>query len=72
MAFRYKSAPAVTADFKAVAESVLGAVDWADEHSGYCACPGAHRHTTPTRERDCRVYLDAVVGSQTGRLSSRF
>jgi RecA-family ATPase len=62
MAFRYTSAAAIPADFRQVAESVLGPVDWSDEHSGYCACPGAHRHTTPTRERDCRVYLDADNG----------
>jgi RecA-family ATPase len=62
MAFRYTSAAAIPADFRQVAESVLGPVDWTDEHSGYCKCPGAHRHTTPTRERDCRVYLDADNG----------
>jgi hypothetical protein len=62
MALRYTSAPAIPTDFRQVAESVLGPVDWIDEHSGYCACPGAHRHTTPSRERDCRVYLDADNG----------
>ncbi len=64
MAFRYtsKGTSEVPADFRQVAEGVVGPVDWTDEHSGYCACPGAHKHTTPSRERDCRVYLDAENG----------
>ncbi|QYY34579.1 AAA family ATPase [Ruficoccus sp. ZRK36] len=64
MAFRYtsKGIPEVPDDFRQVAEDVVGPVDWTDEHSGYCQCPGAHKHTTPSRERDCRVYLDAENG----------
>lgn len=49
-------------NFKQIAESILGSVEWTDEHTGYCACPGAERHTTPTQKRDCRVYLDADNG----------
>lgn len=64
MAFRYTSRrnPEIPTDFRQIAESVLGPVDWQDEHSGFCRCPGAHHHTTPTRDRDCRVYLDASDG----------
>lgn len=59
---RYTSENSLPANFQQLAESVLGSVDWIDAHTGYCTCPGAHRHTTPTRERDCRVYLDADNG----------
>lgn len=64
MAFRYKSKgiPDAPPDFRRVAESIVGEVDWQDEHTGYCQCPGAHRHTGPTRGRDCRVYLNASDG----------
>lgn len=64
MPLRYQSKgiPKAPPDFRQIAEEVLGAVDWLDEHTGYCDCPGANLHTTPTRERDCRVYLDASDG----------
>ena len=64
MPLRYQSKgiPELPSDFRQMAEDVVGPVDWQDEHSGFCQCPGAHQHTRPTRERDCRVYLDAVNG----------
>lgn len=64
MAFRYKSTglPELPADFRPTAEALVGPVDWQDAHSGFCQCPGAHRHTRPSRSRDCRVYLDAENG----------
>jgi len=64
MAFRYTSRciPVVPTDFRKIAESVLGPIEWEDLHSGFCQCPGEHLHTTPTKERDCRVYLDADEG----------
>jgi RecA-family ATPase len=64
MAFRYtaKGITEVPTDFRQVAASVLGPIEWLDEHTGHCQCPGAGRHTTPTRPRDCRVYLDAANG----------
>lgn len=43
-----------------VAEEILGEIDWADEVTGYCSCPGIELHTTPDGERDCRVKLDGV------------
>ena len=39
------------ADFRQMAEDLMGPVDWQDEHSGFCQCPGIHRHTAPSRER---------------------
>jgi hypothetical protein len=64
MAFRYTSRgiPEIPIDLRQIAESVLGPVDWQDEHSGFCRCPGEHLHTTPTKDRACRVYLDAADG----------
>jgi RecA-family ATPase len=60
---RYKSKGIPDApDFRKVAESVLGPVEWQDAETGFCACPGAHLHTSPTKERDCRVTLDAEDG----------
>lgn len=64
MPLRYKSTlqPDAPADPRAIAESILGEIDWQDATTGYCECPGAHLHTNPTRERDCRVTLDAEDG----------
>ena len=64
MPLRYKSQglPKIPSDFRQVAEELLGPVDWQNEDSGFCQCPGSHRHTAPSRERDCRVYLDAEDG----------
>jgi len=64
MGLRYtsKALPALCPDFQHIAGEVLGAVDWRDAHTGYCQCPGAHLHTNPTRERDCRVSLDGENG----------
>lgn len=42
------------------AEEILGDIDWADEVTGYCSCPGIELHTTPDGDRDCRVKLDGV------------
>ncbi len=43
----------------AIAQSLLS--DILVHPSGlHCQCPGTSLHTNPTRERDCRVYLDSV------------
>ena len=43
----------------AIAQSLLG--DILVHPSGlHCKCPGLSNHSNPTRERDCRVYLDRV------------
>jgi RecA-family ATPase len=64
MALRYTSCaiPEVPTDFRQIAESLLGPVDWQDSYTGFCRCPGEHQHTTPTKDRDCRVFLDAEKG----------
>jgi hypothetical protein len=64
MAFRYTSRgiPEVPTDFRQIAASLPGPVDWQDAHTGFCRCPGEHQHTTPTKDRDCRVFLDAEKG----------
>ena len=70
MSLRYRSTlphyPAAAelspAQSRAVAEATLGAIDWTDDVSGFCPCPGASAHTNPTNLRDCRVSLDTVGG----------
>jgi hypothetical protein len=42
------------------AERVLGTVQWENPVLGFCTCPGAAAHTTPTGRKDCRVSLDEV------------
>jgi len=58
--------PAKTAESpstpKAIAGSILGEIEWVSEDTGYCRCPGEHSHTSPTKERDCRVTLDTADG----------
>lgn len=59
---KYTSPKQPAPDFRQVAEELLRQVDRQDENSGFCQCPGSHRHTAPSRERDCRVYLDDANG----------
>ena len=67
MSLRYRSTlphyPAAAelspAQSRAVAEATLGTIDWTDDVSGFCPCPGAAAHTNP---RDCRISLDTVGG----------
>lgn len=33
---------------------------WTDGDTGFCQCPGQHRHTHSNKRRDCRVTLDKV------------
>jgi hypothetical protein len=35
-------------------------VEWIDPEHGFCACPGQSRHTTPSKPRDCAVFLGGV------------
>ena len=37
-------------------------IKWDDSNQGvgYIPCPGAHKHTGNTADRDCRIYLDGV------------
>jgi hypothetical protein len=48
------------AHHQALAASILGAIDWQDDTTGFCRCPGEARHTHPTHKEDCRVNLDGA------------
>jgi len=69
MAFHYTSpkagrpeAETTSADARRIAEDILGPVEWTDETSGYCRCPGVELHTHASKEHDCRVSLDHEDG----------
>ncbi len=47
-------------DPRQVAASIVGAVDWQTEVSGFCRCPGESLHTHPTGKKDCRVSVDGA------------
>lgn len=44
----------------AIAENVLGPIDWRDSQTGYCRCPGKDCHTTRDGRRDAIVHLDGA------------
>lgn len=44
-----------------IAAGILGPIKWADEHKGYCACPGEYEHSSKTGKSDCVVYLDGAA-----------
>ena len=41
-----------------IAERILGAIEWTDDETGFCKCPGEHLHTTPTDAKHCRIKLN--------------
>jgi AAA domain/VirE N-terminal domain len=43
---------------QAIAESILGLIDWTDGVTGFCSCPGQHLHTNPNGSKDCQVKVD--------------
>jgi hypothetical protein len=45
---------------RAIAERVLGAVEWQDEVLGDCHCPGESNHTTGEKPHECQIHLDRV------------
>jgi len=45
-------------NFREIAESIVGDVEWEEGGSGYCHCPGAHLHSTPGGKRDCRISIE--------------
>jgi hypothetical protein len=53
-------APTAPASAPAIAEKVLGEIDWISPTEGYCECPGKDRHTSKNGQRDCMLYLDRV------------
>jgi hypothetical protein len=46
---------------QAKAEALFPELEWLDEITAYCPCPGQHKHTTPKGDRDCRVKIDGVA-----------
>jgi hypothetical protein len=51
---------------QAIAESIVGPVDWRSGSFGWCACPGKALHTTPSGPRDCRVRVEKEDGIAPG------
>ena len=47
-------------DPRKVASRLLGAVDWQNEVSGFCRCPGEAMHTSQNGKKDCRVNVDGA------------
>ena len=47
-------------DPRQIATSIVGAVDWQTEVSGFCRCPGESLHTHHTGKKDCRVSVDGA------------
>ena len=45
---------------KDVAERLLGQIEWSDEFSGFCKCPGEHLHTSKTGPKDCLLRIDGA------------
>lgn len=47
-------------DPRQVAERILGRVEWQNEVSGFCKCPGEAMHTSHNGQKDCRVNVDGA------------
>ncbi len=47
-------------DPRHIAAGILGAIDWQNELTGFCHCPGEALHTMRTGKKDCRVSLDGA------------
>ena len=47
-------------DPRHIAASIVGAVDWQSEVSGFCRCPGESLHTHKTGKKDCRINVDGA------------
>ena len=47
-------------DPRQTAASIVGAVDWQTEVSGFCRCPGEALHTQHNGKKDCRVNVDGA------------
>ena len=43
-----------------IAGRILGAIQWSEESTGFCKCPGEHLHTSANAAKDCKVMLDGV------------
>jgi hypothetical protein len=40
--------------------SIVGSIDWQDQVSGFCRCPGERMHTSSNGKKDCRVSVDGA------------
>lgn len=59
MTFQPKATPGLPAvDIKRIAEQLLGSIEWDRDTLGVCTCPGVNHHTTPSKIRDCLLYLN--------------
>jgi hypothetical protein len=47
-------------DPRTIASRILGAIDWQNEVSGFCQCPGESLHTHGNGKKDCRVSVDGA------------
>jgi hypothetical protein len=47
-------------DPRQAAARLLGAIEWQNEVSGFCKCPGAALHTSHNGKKDCRVNVDGA------------
>ncbi len=47
-------------DPRTVAARLLGAIEWQNEVSGFCRCPGEAMHTSANGKKDCRVNVDGA------------
>src|SRR5262249_45863269 len=47
-------------DPRQMAERIVGRVDWQNEVSGFCTCPGEALHTSQNGKKDCRVSVDGA------------
>jgi hypothetical protein len=47
-------------DPRQIATSIVGAVDWQTDVSGFCKCPGESLHTQHNGKKDCRVNVDGA------------
>lgn len=56
---RPEKPPLTTAEAQAIAESIVGPVDWHGAE-GWCPCPGAELHTKPTSGLDLHVVVETL------------
>jgi hypothetical protein len=50
--------PVIPSSRRDIATKILGAIEWQDDVTGFCNCPGAHTHSTPTKPKDCMLKLE--------------
>lgn len=43
-----------------ITEDLLGTIDWTDNTTGYCTCPGIAMHTGKDNPKDCQVFIEGA------------